>query len=334
MKKSKIALWVSLLLVAMVVLAGCAPRVGAGNTAAMAGGDELVVDLPAIVIDFDSAGSPSIGNVPVAQMGGMLGVDLSTLAMDSSMIDFLTASNMQHLQVNNHPDGLLLLVNGEPVPSLAWDGESLSATAEVLAALGVAIPVLDQVLPLVDNLGLGVIVRFPVGAGADLVPLYVEGDGSAAAAASAAQEEFLAAVGAPPVINLPVFYAADGSWTVGDLSGAEWSALTGAPWTMANLQPAIIDTLASAGVKQLDISTNPEGIHIAINGKALPALTWGNGEITHLLGLADQMALWDSLAPGVDMGEIMGTIEALLPVIQVADTNISVFFPDSSMAVK
>lgn len=334
MKKSQVTLWVSLLLVAMVVLAGCAPRVGAGNTAAMAGGDELVVDLPAIVLDVASDGSPSIGNVPVAQMGGMLGADLSTLVIDPAWVGYLSDSNIQHLQVNNHPEGLLLLVNGEPIPSLGWDGESLMATADVLAVLGVAVPMLDKLLPLVDQLGLGVIVRFPVMAGEAVIPLYVEGDGSAAADAAAAQAEFLAAVGSAPVINLPVFYAADGSFTVGDMSGAEWTALTGAPWTAANLQPEIISALANAGVKQLDISTDTEGIQISINGKALPNLTWGNGEVNHLLDLAGQLSLWDQLMPGANVGEIVGTIESLLPVIQVADANISVFFPDSSMAVR
>lgn len=339
MKKRQVTLWVSLLLVAMVVLSGCAPRAGAGMTADMGGDDMgLVVDMPAIVLDVASDGSLSIGNVPLAQMGELLGQDLSGLAIDAGWVDYLSASNIQHMQVNNRPDGLLLLVNGEPIPSVAWDGDSLAATAGTLSALGVVVPLLEKVLPLVQNLGLGAIVRFPVAADAAVVPLYVEGDGSAAADAAMAQEEFLAAVGEAPTLHLPVHYAADGSWTVGDLTDVEWTQLTGAPWTNLRLNTAYINALGNAGVKQMSFYTDPAGIHVSINGQDLPYLTWGNGELNHVLDLASQVSLvqdfWNQMVPNADMGEVMAYVESVLPVIQVADANITVFFPDSSMASK
>ena len=339
MKKRQVTLWVSLLLVAMVVLAGCAPRAGAGMTADMSGDEMgLVVDLPAIVLDVASDGSVSIGNVPVAQMGAMVGQDLSALMIDPAWVDYLSGSGIQHMQVNNRPDGLLLLVNGEPIPSVAWDGESLSTTAQTLAALNVTVPMLEKLLPLAQNLGLGAIVRFPVAAGAALVPLYVEGDGSAAADSAMAQEEFLAAVGTAPTLHLPVQYAADGSWTVGDMTDLEWEQLTGAPWRSLRLNTAYIDALGSAGVKQMSFYTDPAGIHVSINGKDLPYLTWGNGELNHVLDLASQLSVvqdyWNQMVPGADMGEVMAYVESILPVIQVADTNVTVYFPDSSMASK
>jgi len=342
MKKRQVTLWVSLLLVAMVVLSGCAPRAGAGMTADMGADDMgLVVDMPAIVLDVASDGSLSIGNVPLAQMGSLVGQDLSgltvaALGIDPGWIEYLSASNIQHMQINNRPDGLLLLVNGEPIPSVSWDGESLATTAATLSQLGVVVPLLEKLLPLVQNLGLGAIVRFPVAAGMDAMPLYVEGDGSAAADAAMAQEEFLAAVGEAPTLHLPVHYAADGSWTVGDLTDMEWQGLTGAPWTSLRLNTVVIDALGSAGVKEMSFYTDPAGIHVAINGQDLPYLTWGNGELNHVLDLASQVSLvqdyWNMAVPGADMGEVMAYVESVLPVVQVADANITVFFPDSSMA--
>jgi hypothetical protein len=333
MLKRRFVLLTSLLLVAVVALSGCAPRSGAGDAAAITADPmELVIDLPAIVVDINSDGSPSIGNVPVSQLGATAGLDLSTLAVPAEWVTFMSQGDIQHLQVNNRTDGLMLLVNGEAIPSVAWDGESLVATADTLRAFGVVVPMLERVLPLVQRLGVGVIVRFPVAAGAEALPLYVEGDTTAAAQAREAQEAFLAAVGAPPKINLPIQYEADGSFSVGDLTDAEWTALTGAPWYALRLDPTVLANLSNMGVSSLGLSTDAAGIHIAVNGRPLPALTWGDGQLIHLLNVADAMGLWAMVAPGMDMSSILVTVYDLLPVVQTTDFALNVQFPASGMA--
>lgn len=335
MQNRRMMFWTTMLLVAMVVLAGCAPRAGAGDAAAMTTDPmELVVDLPAIVLDVQSDGSVSVGNVPIAQLGAMAGADLSAVAIDPAMVDFMSAGNIQHVQVNNSSSGLLLLVNGEAIPSIAYDGESLQATADALNAFGMAIPMLDTALSLVDQIGLGVIMRFPVAAGASEIPLYVEGDGGSAAEAQMAQDEFLAAVGAPPRVNLPIFYEADGSFSIGDLSDEEWSALTGASLAALRLNTSVLEGLAASGISKLGIGTDAAGIHIMINDSALPTLDWSGGKATHLLNIADQLGLWEMLAPGMNIGEVLATVEGLLPVIQVADFDLTVHLPNSGMATK
>jgi hypothetical protein len=158
--QKRLTLWAALLIIAALVLSGCAPRTGAGSSAAMAMDDELVIDLPAIVIDFDTNGHASIGGIPAAEMGAMAGADLSTLALSPDWVSYFSMTNIQHLQVNNAAEGLGVLVNGQPVPSLEWDENSLVATAGALESLGIAVPVLDKVLPLVQQLGIGVIMRF------------------------------------------------------------------------------------------------------------------------------------------------------------------------------
>ena len=333
MQNRRLMFWTTMLLVAMIVLAGCAPRTGAGDAAAMTTDPmELVVDLPAIVLDVQADGSVSIGNVPLAQIGALAGADLSAVAVDSSLVDFMSAGNIQHVQVNNSSSGLLLLVNGEAIPSITYDGESLQATADALNAFGMAIPMLDTALSLVDQIGLGVIMRFPVAAGMAQIPLYVEGDSASAMEAQAAQDEFLAAVGAPPRINLPIFYEADGSFSIGDLTDEEWSSLTGTSMAALRLNTSVIDGLAASGINKLGLGTDAAGIHIMINDNALPTLDWSGGKATHLLNLADQLGLWNMLAPGMNVGEVLVTVEGLLPVIQVTDFDLTVHLPGSGMA--
>ena len=71
-----------------------------------------------------------------------------------------------------------------------------------------------------------------------------------------------------------------------------------------------------------------------INDSALPTLDWSGGKATHLLNLADQLGLWEMLAPGMNIGEVLATVEGLLPVIQVADFDLTVHLPSSGVATR
>jgi hypothetical protein len=328
-------LWTTLLLIAVLVLSGCAPRSGAEpKTTAVKGSKEIVVDLPAVVIDIDENGIAAVGNVPVARWAGLFGADLSSLSVPQSWVEFLVSGNIQHIQVNNSASGLLLLVNGQAIPSLSYTDGSLQATAEVLSSLGMAVPMLDKLLPVVEQVGVGVIARFPVAEGEAAIPLYVEGDGSAAAAARQAQQEFLASTDTPLRINMPVFYRPDGSWTVGKLTDTELTTLTGMPFYALRLNPTVLRGLAASGVDSLSISTSPAGIQISINGNALPTLTWGDGELQHLMGLADQLGVFDRVAPGMNMGEVLATAHQLLPLITATDFDLTVHMPGMGLAAR
>jgi hypothetical protein len=330
MRTPRLTLWLSLLSVAVILLAGCAPRAGSGQTVAEAGSDALAIDLPALVLDYDAQGQPSVGNVPLAQIGDTVAPGmLPALTMSPEQIAFMTESNIQHLQIDNTPSGLLLLVNGQLIPSLRWDGEILNATAETLQSFGVAVPALEKVLPLVSNIGLAVIIRFPVAEGQEAIPTYIA-ESPAVVAAQRAQADFLADVGEPPKINLRVNYDAEGGWRVGDLTDAEWTNLTGVPWHALRLRPDMIQGLIAANITEVNLSTDANGIHISVNGNALPYIGWADGELNHLIDLAGQMGLWDTLADsGMNMGEIVGMVQTLLPVVQASETNISVSFPEA-----
>lgn len=331
MHKRRFTLWLSLLTVAITVLAGCAPRAFSGATASMVGTDALVVDLPALVLDIDSQGNPSVGNVPLSQLGAMLPPGtLDSVVFPAETVAFLTESNIQHIQIDNTPAGLLVLVNGQPIPFLKWDGQILSDTGGLISQLGVGAPILEKFLPVLTNLGIGVIVRFPVQSGVAAIPTYIEG-GAAAVAARQAQADFLASVdNTPPTIKLPVFYNASGGWRVGDLSDAEWTNLTGLPFEATVLTPDMIQSIMAAGITDISIYTDPAGLHMSINGRALPYIGWADGEINHLIGLSDQLGLWDTLADsGMNMGQIVGMVETLLPIVQSTEMSINVFFPGS-----
>ena len=319
---------VSLLMAALVLMVGCAPRATSGQIAASADESQIAVDLPALVLDVQPNGNINVGGQPLAEVGGGVAAGLAaSLVIPPDMVSSITAFNIQHIQIDNTAEGLLILVNGQPVPSIAWDGEKLVATADVLETFGAGqFALLDRVLPLLTNLGIGVIFRFPVAEGQDALPM-VAAESEAATRALAAQQEFLAAVGAPPVVHFTIAYAADGSWTIADLDQASLAQM-GIPTNMLNLGPATIQSVSSAGISEIGIATNSDGIFISINGQTLPYLTWADGRVNHLLSLAEESGLLAmAMGDSPDTAAILDTIESLLPAVQASDVSLTITFP-------
>ena len=82
----------SLLLVGTLLLAGCAPRPGAGQGASNE--DEFYVDLPAILVEFDENGDAIVLGRPVAELNDALGVDLSALSLGTETLDKFTINSI------------------------------------------------------------------------------------------------------------------------------------------------------------------------------------------------------------------------------------------------
>jgi hypothetical protein len=153
-------------------------------------------------------------------------------------------------------------------------------------------------------------------------------ESEAAAAAIAAQQEFLDAVGTPPVIHFTIEYAEDGTWQIADMAQADWASLIPVPLEMLNLTPATIQSVTAAGISEVGLSTNSDGIFISINGKTLPYLTWADGRVNHLLTLAEETGLLNTvLGNSPDLTGTIDMIESLLPAVQASDVSLRVTFP-------
>lgn len=318
-----------LVFIALLPIAGCAPRAGGGEAAEM---DGFAIDLPALVIDYDAEGNPSIGNWLLTEIANMFAPgSMDSLILPPEQIGMMTDGNIQHVQVSTRAHGLQLLVNGEAVPSIEWGEDTLAETGTLVSEMGSDIPLLNKLLPLLRHIGLGAIVRFPVAEGTEAIPAYVEGETENAAVVRETQEAFLAKVGVKPKINIPVHYNMDGGWTVGDLTEAEWTSLTGIPWDSLRLPPDLIQSAADSGITKVTISTAQDGIFLTINETALPHLSWDEGKLQHVIDLAAQMGALDAVTGmGMSMDDVMMAVDGILPLIQISDANIEVLFPQQA----
>ena len=321
MLNRRVTFWAAITLIAILALSGCAPRVGQGSLDVDS--DQLVIDLPALVLDIGADGSVSIQNASVADLVSILvdGGELD-LPINDMTVMFLSMANIQHIQVSNTPEGLLLLVNGLSIPSISYDGDSLAALPGAINDLADIGPMADLLVDLVDQIGIGVIARFPVAPGAEEIPLFVEGDSSAAMAAKAAQEEFLASVGTPPRINLPIFYGDDGSLSIGDLSIDELSAMTGVSLDALVMGLGPLEAVRGMGVSVLGISTDKDGITISLDGNALPTLDWSDGKASNLIEMVSQIPLLEVMG----LGSVLPMVNQLLPLVQSAEIDLTLHF--------
>jgi hypothetical protein len=321
------------LFAAMLILNGCSARAGAGETAVIApltdqlGGASLLADLPALAISYNSAGEPSVGSTPLGDLQTLVPPTLlSQLTLDQATIDRLVSAGIQHIQISNTPSGLRILVNGQPLPTLVWDADSLDNLLQLLEPIEpAAVASLGSLLDTTTNLGVGVVVQLPVPSDAEAIPLIVAGEGSNAAAAETARQAFLTRAGGTPVVRVPVQYAADGAWTVLGLSDTEWQALTGIPFGYVRLNPTLVEGAVKAGINQVVVQTDGDGIHIKLGERELPYLRWGDGEIRTLLDLAVRLGLVqkETLSPG--MLDLL--VDQWLPALQATDIRIVVSFP-------
>jgi hypothetical protein len=315
----------------LLLFTGCGPRVGAGEMAAQLRGSPLVVDLPALYIDYDRAGQAFIGTVPVTALGDAFGVNLALLNLDAAQMQMISAANIHHLQVTNTPTHLRLLVNGRTLPALRWTPESLANAGTTLQQLLPGLEAVAALLPVVVEMGGGVVLRFPVADGvAPLPEALIESDG---AAITAAQAAYLRVIGAPPQIVIDVFYRDDGTWMVDDLDEAAWRAALPLPWERLTLRPAQIQNLRAGGINTLVLKTNREGIFVQINDQPLPHLSWVDGELNNVVGLAAEAGLFRQLLGDTPTAASLATtLEQLLPMLQVTELELRVHFAADNTA--
>ncbi len=135
-----------------------------------------VTDAPSLVtkfeVKFDQDGTPGILGFTANDLTQLTGADIGGLAPET--LGKLQAGNVQHLEVRNKPNGLHLYVNGQPLPTLTWDTQLLKNLVEVYGQLqpdGAFKPLVDALLPTLDRADIGIMLHFPVAAGAEAIPV-------------------------------------------------------------------------------------------------------------------------------------------------------------------
>jgi hypothetical protein len=192
-------------------------------------------------LTFDTEGNMFVEGVPAGVFANVApGLPTS---LDPATLATIRNLGIQTAQIVLQPNGLDISINGEPLPSLAYD-EKMLANAQPLAAAFVADPaqaeMLNTVFPILGKTDLTVAVSFT---GEQTVQTQLP--------------------------HVDVALQPDGSFTV-----------LGLPIGQANTIPAdFVKGLQDANVQQLAVSLQPEGLYLGINGQPLPSITWSGDQL-------------------------------------------------------
>lgn len=324
----QICVWLVCLLLLPALLAGCADRPTGGQIAMAAGEGALAMDFPALVLDFDATGKP----MPTGPLDLEL-LDIKGISISPDLVQQMTDGNVQHLQLDSHPHGLAILVNGQPLfGSLRYDSERLASTMAALDVLAgddaqSSLAMVGTLLPLLDNLGIGVIARFPLQEGVEAIPyadmsaVMVLSDEDLMASEAAAREAGL--------VDLPLAVAEDGSLTSDNFMFTVILSLI-PPDVDVKLPEDTVQQVREAGITEISLKTRSVGLSFGINGHEFPMLTWNNGELDNFITFAYDASLWREIAPDLEEDTLGIILETVVPLLQATNFDIVMKFPDAS----
>lgn len=304
-----------LLTIAGLILAGCGPAVIPQNTQTESG-EQFVLALPQLVIDFDAAGNPSIMGMDLAAAGKMIGQDLSGLSLNNiyiapgiKLVDSLIAANVQTIELRQTGDGVAVLVNGKPLPHIAWTDESLKQMTDVAAMFNVqGLDLLKKVLPIVRRLGVNVVLRLPPAPGAEVIPLTDPNVPLPTPQADDGPDSVVA--------HMEVKYDGQGVPSILGISARDLQAM-GLNLPLA-LAPSVIQALQANNIKTMELRSKPDGIFVYANDVALPNLSWDN---TMLMNAAELYGQMNPTSPYV------AAVKQFVPAINNVNIALKLHFP-------
>lgn len=252
-------------------------------------------NLPAAKIDVKSDGTASFYGVPIpAQL------------VAPAQVQLLQSLDAQQVSARFGYNGIHTSINGEDLVNLAWDADS----EQTLKDLIVKVPGLPQpgliagALPWMRKIGTGVALELPPAQGATRLQIPKWSGETTLAPETVTAPSF------GPIDISSVTFDAQGNGFVGSIP---LSSL-GAPVT---LPPAALQLINSIGIQKLTIKTQPDGLHLTINDRALPTLAYNSKSLGRIMGIVN------TLMPDLGMGDTLTSVATALPA---ADLNVAVTF--------
>lgn len=306
MRKS---VWVVLTIVTLL-LSACGPAMQPATGPETEGGEVFMVALPRIELSFDANGNPSVLGLSLAQLGAYVGVNAQAYALPKFYVDWMTAANVQHMELRQTGNGIGMWVNGKALPHVGWSDASLQKTSDLMGLFNVQnTAMIRKFLPIVRRLGLDLVLRFPAQAGAAEIPL-VDPDEAVKQAAVPSGEP------ASAVVQFEVKYDESGVPGILGISAADLAAM-GIQAPLA-LHPAYLDLLKRNNIQNMELRGKEDGLFLYVNGEPLPNIVWDD---QYLNNAADVYAQMNPQSPYVQMAR------TILPLVSRADIAVMVHFP-------
>jgi hypothetical protein len=305
------------LVVVMLTLSACGPAMTPKTGAKTESGDVFMLALPRLEISFDKDGNPVVLGMKLADVGLMLGQDLSGIKLDPFYVTWMTNANVQHIELRQTGEGVAMMLNAKPMPHFSWDDKSLSQAMDLAMAFSPEnanlFTTIRKLLPIVSRLGLAVVVRFPLQPGAKEIALAEE----SVVMAKVNPSKDPASI----ILKFEVRYDAQGVPSILGVSGYDLADI-GLPIPVA-IEMGVLQNLQGKDIQALELRTKPDGLFVYVNNNPLPSFTWDK---QLLKNAAEAYARMNPQSPYV------ATVNQMLPMMDTLDIGVMVHFPPAAGA--
>lgn len=299
---------VSILLIGALLLGGCGPAVPTAADETTESGQRFMLSLPRLEIEVDGQGNPTVGGVSLADIGGLIGTEIPSFSINPFYVDWMTNTNVQHMELVHGADGIYLYVNGQPMPYLGWNSEALANVGQVAGMLNVPFAqLIGTLVPVIERTGLNIVLRFPLQDGAEVIALR---DPSQPPAAPPADGEVSSVI-----THADIMFDANGIPSIAGISGQD---LANAGIPVPALAPATMDLIKQYGIQDFRILSTDQGIFLSVNDMPLPHIAWNNAYLTNIAGLYAQM---NPDSPYIELAKLF------LPELNNVDLDLMLKFP-------
>lgn len=248
-------------------------------------------NLPSIALKVQQNGTATAYGIPV-----------NAVLLQPDMLQQLQAADVQRVEARWGYNGVHVFLNGEGLPYLAWDESSASELGAVVKAAGIQqADLVNSLLPWLRKIGWGVRLDLPLASGASALSIP-RWSGETSVTPVAVSEPTIG-----PLNLNNISFDDQGNGKVGPVS---LSALG----VNAALPSNVLAIINALGIDALTVQTQPDGLHLSLDDRALPFIAYDEAHLTRAL------AWGDKLAPGNPTLAALAPIASKLPGADVAMT--------------
>ena len=214
----------------------------------------------------------------------------------------LQSASVQKLEIRIGYNGILIYANGQPLPYVTWDADSVATLQDLLSkAPPEVVPngsLIASALPWLRQIGIG----FAINVGAP-APANMAWHGET----KVATEDVAPTIG--PIQLGGIAFDEQGGLNIAGLPGSALGV------GGALLPAETLNLLSSLGIQNVQVKTTANGIQLSTNGRPLPGIAYDSQSLTNVEPLVASFA--PALAP---------TLSGILPKLQATAVDVGVSF--------
>jgi hypothetical protein len=255
-------------------------------------------------------------NVQADGTARVFGINIGAV-VPATLVQQLQSANIQRLEIRIGYNGVLLYANGEALPYVKWDAQSVETVQGILPQLP-QVPngqLIANLLPWLRTIGLGVLLNLPPAQGQ--AALDIPRWNGETLITPATPEEY--AIG--PVVIGSVAFDEQGNATIEGVPAATLTEALGMP--PVQLPPDVQALLQTVGAQTMVVTVQPNGIDLTLNENPLPGIAY---DAAYLARLQTYLPAF------VQDPATLATLNQVIPLLPATQATVAVSFTGEQAA--